>query len=307
MSKGTCSEDGCAKSAVKRGMCEGHYQKQRLAARGPCAVGGCNTGQVAKGLCLTHYRRLRSFGTTDAPEPPPLRGGCSIDGCDKPVTARGWCSTHLQRWYRWGSTDPRPRSKTRVCKECNRAWPREQFPTTIPVCEYCYPQYVLAKHGPCTADGCQRPIRARGFCTTHLKRLSAWGTTDLPERSKTRLCVRCNRTRDRQDFHRSGAPVCIDCYPEYRQEINAKRLSRSSGVTVSAATLREAQNGRCAICGTAEAAAPCGRLHLDHDHTTHVVRGLLCGNCNAGLGQFKDDPVRLRAAIDYLARTAVVI
>lgn len=51
----------------------------------------------------------------------------------------------------------------------------------------------------------------------------------------------------------------------------------------------------CAICeGTPK------RLRIDHDHNTGKYRGLLCDNCNIGLGHFKDSPARLRKAISYL-------
>lgn len=57
------------------------------------------------------------------------------------------------------------------------------------------------------------------------------------------------------------------------------------------------QGGTCAICHR------CPRqvaLSVDHDHVTGRVRGLLCQNCNAALGMFKDDPALLARAIDYL-------
>jgi hypothetical protein len=56
------------------------------------------------------------------------------------------------------------------------------------------------------------------------------------------------------------------------------------------------QLGRCAICDQ-----HC-ELVVDHCHVSGNVRALLCGTCNVGLGQFKDDPVRLRAAADYIER-----
>jgi Recombination endonuclease VII len=53
----------------------------------------------------------------------------------------------------------------------------------------------------------------------------------------------------------------------------------------------------CELCG-----GPPGKhaLALDHCHGTGVFRGWLCGKCNTGLGQFKEDPVLLKKAANYL-------
>jgi hypothetical protein len=63
--------------------------------------------------------------------------------------------------------------------------------------------------------------------------------------------------------------------------------------------LNRVQRGFCAICcdGRGE--------HVDHDHETTAVRGLLCTGCNSGMGQFKDDPDSIRRASDYLMGTLI--
>ena len=52
--------------------------------------------------------------------------------------------------------------------------------------------------------------------------------------------------------------------------------------------------GVCDVCQSTE------RLRIDHCHVSSRVRGVLCDSCNKGLGFFKDDPARLRAALRYL-------
>ena len=59
------------------------------------------------------------------------------------------------------------------------------------------------------------------------------------------------------------------------------------------------QNGVCAICREAPAE------HVDHDHVTELVRGLLCFNCNGALGQFRDRTDLMLLAVAYLRRDAV--
>jgi hypothetical protein len=57
----------------------------------------------------------------------------------------------------------------------------------------------------------------------------------------------------------------------------------------------------CDICGGTDSPTQWGhRLHIDHDHETGRLRGLLCHGCNTAIGLLGDDPERLRRAINYL-------
>ena len=60
-----------------------------------------------------------------------------------------------------------------------------------------------------------------------------------------------------------------------------------------------AQNGVCKICGSKGENHGKG-LCVDHDHTTGIVRGILCGFCNTAISYLQDDPKLLTKAIEYL-------
>lgn len=64
----------------------------------------------------------------------------------------------------------------------------------------------------------------------------------------------------------------------------------------------ENQNHACAICGSPGSfeGSRNETFHLDHDHVTGKIRGLLCRSCNLGLGFFKDSAINLSRAIEYL-------
>ena len=68
--------------------------------------------------------------------------------------------------------------------------------------------------------------------------------------------------------------------------------------------LVESRNNKCEICGVFLKESK--EIHIDHDHTTKMVRGLLCGNCNRGLGIFGEKIKNLEAAISYLMRVKVL-
>jgi hypothetical protein len=90
---------------------------------------------------------------------------------------------------------------------------------------------------------------------------------------------------------------------EYRKRNPDKdwpgHLKRNFGLTVDEyESFVAAHSGRCAIC--CDEAAAGKRLHIDHDHNSKNVRGMLCVRCNNGLGQFRENPALLERGIDYL-------
>lgn len=80
---------------------------------------------------------------------------------------------------------------------------------------------------------------------------------------------------------------------QYRKE-NPEKVRQSFEKSVYGVTKEVFEYTECWICGSSY------RLCIDHDHNTSEVRGLLCTNCNAGLGHFKDDQKALFRAIEYL-------
>ena len=66
-----------------------------------------------------------------------------------------------------------------------------------------------------------------------------------------------------------------------------------------------AQGGLCAICRRPFAQRRAKHFHVDHDHVSGRVRGLLCAECNTALGLFSDDPSRLERGAEYLRRSVI--
>lgn len=86
-------------------------------------------------------------------------------------------------------------------------------------------------------------------------------------------------------------------YEAHRGECPAANRKRNYGLTPAAfESMKAAQQNRCAICGQE------AKLCVDHDHATGKVRGLLCGPCNQGLGNFKDSKALLLAGADYIGK-----
>jgi hypothetical protein len=110
--------------------------------------------------------------------------------------------------------------------------------------------------------------------------------------SDPRHCPRCGRDLPLAEFGRVAgradrrAAACRRCSPP-----------PGGAARVEFDELLAAQGGRCAICGAVDP------RHLDHDHRTGWVRGILCFNCKGGLGNFRDSADFLAEAITYLKGT----
>lgn len=120
-----------------------------------------------------------------------------------------------------------------------------------------------------------------------------------PERARSE-----NRRRyaEKREYHAQKAREYRKLHPE---KIRAKKRLETYGISLLAfQELWNAQNGRCAICLdilTEERR----RTHVDHCHASGAVRGLLCVDCNVGLGRFRDSVEALRRAADYLGLYAL--
>lgn len=89
-----------------------------------------------------------------------------------------------------------------------------------------------------------------------------------------------------------------------RHDNNARTLRKYGLTQEEYDTLYDQQLGRCAICLVALAEVT---LHVDHDHETNAVRGLLCHTCNCGIGFMQDSPEVLERAAQYLREAAACL
>lgn len=119
-----------------------------------------------------------------------------------------------------------------------------------------------------------------------------------------RLDPEANRERARQ-WRRANPERAARRQHEYsaagRKRISDRKsyLKRKFGITPDQYdSMLAAQGNACALCGR----PPNGKvaLHVDHDHSTGRIRGILCFKCNNALGDFDDDPDLLMAAAMYL-------
>jgi hypothetical protein len=150
----------------------------------------------------------------------------------------------------------------------------------------------------CSVRHCYGIVQAFGLCGLHHQRSVRKAIRDLEDRAPTITCAYCGES---QTLGLTGfvPDLCRQCSRRF------DHMRRRYGIGVSEyRRIMEEQQGKCAICGRS------GEwLAVDHDHRCcpperktcgRCVRGLLCSNCNSGLGMFGEDPQVISRAISYL-------
>jgi hypothetical protein len=164
----------------------------------------------------------------------------------------------------------------------------------------------------CNVTSCTRESRARGLCPTHASQFYKKGLhSDVADPIDRDWHVLVDVDR------KAGSGTCTRCGPVVLQNLSRDRVGcpggrRNSnlnayyGSTFGLAPedkkrMLESQDDKCAICLTEISLSK--TTHIDHDHETGQIRGILCNRCNMGLGLFKDSSLLLSNAIAYLDRS----
>ena len=131
---------------------------------------------------------------------------------------------------------------------------------------------------------------------------------------QTMECKKCvtNLPLDKYYFNKNGkykkqnvCKKCMNIY-DYEKDKNQK-LKKAYGITLKDYNeLLSKQNNRCAICNinnNGKYRKKERAFAVDHCHSTNKIRGLLCSDCNVGIGLLKDNVNSLESAIKYLNKT----
>lgn len=127
------------------------------------------------------------------------------------------------------------------------------------------------------------------------------------------FCSSCRETKKAEEFcfkkregrYRSDCRSCeTDEVRQYRKTERGKRLQRLSHVKRVYGLSEQEYDDLLVDCGNCCSICAISFKEIvprvDHDHVTGEIRGLLCDDCNVGLGRFKDDVENVRSALRYL-------
>jgi hypothetical protein len=143
-----------------------------------------------------------------------------------------------------------------------------------------------------------------------LKPIEDFNKNKKQEDGLDKMCKSCSRLESKKYYekNREKELTRLKIYRENNKEIVKKRMLKhnlkNNNINISIEEYYEIfskHNGKCDICKRPQSELK-KTFAVDHDHITGEIRGLLCSNCNLGLGNFKDDINILTNAIKYLKK-----
>lgn len=165
----------------------------------------------------------------------------------------------------------------------------------------------------CALFHCNNKVKAKLLCEKHYQRLRKTGSTakskeKTPFLKNIQRCNECNKLKRRTDFYTNQRRVdgkrtkCKECT---LAQSRGNMLSKKYRLTQESYDERlKLQNYKCAICDLHYLRNIKNNrviaLAVDHDHKTGKVRGLLCNNCNRGIGLLGDSVSSMDRALRYL-------
>ena len=170
---------------------------------------------------------------------------------------------------------------------------------------------LLLKGRPLLSDNTGRRVDMSRRANKSVPRRDPAAYTDHAQHAERLIGMRAYRLGCRCDNCKLVMRAERARYSQYRRARNEQttpeqqrrhRLKCLYGITPERYDeMVQQQGGVCAICRKPPSRR---RLHIDHDHYTGRVRGLLCNTCNVWLGRIDDDPSRVRNALEYLREDA---
>ena len=119
---------------------------------------------------------------------------------------------------------------------------------------------------------------------------------------KASECKKCHNEETikwRIEHPEKSREIAINIYRNYSSEKKRDIWLKNYGInSMQYREILKSQDGCCAICGKMQKE----NFHVDHNHSTGKVRGLLCGNCNRALGYMNENVEALKSAINYLEK-----
>lgn len=302
------------------GVCKSHYDQLRRrgwlsviapkpapvpdsVCKGPGQDGSpaCDRkAEYGSGYCAPHDRQYHKTGNlkpirrTNTPDGPCIGPGDGAASCGRLMTHKSLklCGGHYAQQRRGDILTPLKKSRKRGLST----------PCKFPGC-----RYLDAPDG-------------NGYCRHHwrqqylgqelvpLKGNSNRGRLVLVrDMSGNKLCPSCGEWKPEDDFSRNSNSSDGLNHRCRRCHASAQKKSKYGIDIVEFESLLDAQGGTCAIC-PATARVDGFRLSIDHDHTCcpgtlscgRCIRGILCPDCNRGMGLFRDNINSLLRAAEYL-------